>query len=130
MTNDQTARDIANRPMPFALVWGIPIAIVISMNFAQGYLPFNVIVLIMATAVAWMGLSCVINAARCGRLHCKFSGPIFLVGAAGILASGFGLLGAPGTFINEITWGTFALALSTYGLEFIWGPYGKGREAR
>jgi len=128
MTDSKTARDFANRSLPFAAVWGIPIAIIISLNFAQPHLPFVPVVLITASAIAWMGIGCVINGARCGRLHCKFSGPIFLVGAVGVLASGFGLLGAPGTCINEITWGTFILALSPYGLELICGPYGEGRE--
>lgn len=129
MTDQQATRDIANKPLPFVVAWGLPLAVIVSMNFAQAYLPFTVIVLIMAGALGWMGIACVINGARCGRLHCKFSGPIFLIGAGGVLASGFGLIGAPGTFLNEIVWITFGLALSTYGLEFIWGPYGKGHNA-
>ncbi len=125
MSTQQRTNDLANHPLPFALVWGVPIAIIIGMNFAQPYLPFSTIVIIMAAAVAWMGLSCVVNALRCGRLHCKLTGPIFLIGSAAILASGFGLLGEPGLFINEIVWGTFVLALSTFALEWIWGPYGE-----
>ena len=130
MTDQQVQTDISNRPLPFAIVWGIPIAVLFSTNFTQAYLPPAVTLLTVAGALAWMGLSCVINAVRCGRLHCKFSGPIFLLGSGAILASGFGSLGSPGLFINEILWGTVILALSTYGLEWIWGPYGTGRKAR
>ena len=33
-------------------------------------------------ALAVMGIACVANAARCGRLHCYITGPVFLMGAA------------------------------------------------
>ncbi len=129
MTAEQENRDLSNRPLPFILVWGLPIAILVSLNFLQAYLPFQITVLIMAGIYVWMGLACVINAGRCGRLHCYVSGPIFLMGSAGVLVSGFGIIGATGAFLNEIVWGTALLAISTYGLEWIWGPYGKGRNS-
>ncbi len=126
MTDNSAARDLAAKPLPFLVAWGIPIAIIFAINFIQTYIPFEVTVTIIAMTVAWMGLSCVVNAFRCGRLHCKVSGPIFLIGAIAIIVSGFGLISAPGTYLNEIVWGTFTLALSTYLLELVWGKYGEG----
>lgn len=32
--------------------------------------------------------ACVVNAARCGRLHCYFTGPLFLFAAAGTFLRG------------------------------------------
>jgi len=29
-------------------------------------------------ALMWMGVTCWVNAARCGRTHCYFTGPYFL----------------------------------------------------
>lgn len=130
MSDQRRQTDIANKPLPYAIVWGIPIAALISTNFLQSTVSFAALVLIMAGALAWMGLGCIINAARCGRLHCKFSGPIFMIGAMAVLLSGLGGLGTQGIYLAEIVWGTLLLALSTYVLEWIWGAYGTGRQAK
>jgi len=37
-----------------------------------------------------MGIGCVANAVRCGRVHCYVTGPFFLVMAAVALLYGFG----------------------------------------
>ncbi|MEZ5997016.1 MAG: hypothetical protein R3C25_14830 [Hyphomonadaceae bacterium] len=74
-------------------------------------------------ALAWMGVACLINARRCSRLHCYFSGPILLVGAASIAAVGFaGLELGPGALPVTII-ATLGLAALTYVLELIWGRY-------
>lgn len=39
-----------------------------------------------------MGAACLLNARRCGRTHCHFTGPFFLLVALAVLAHGFGLL--------------------------------------
>jgi hypothetical protein len=38
------------------------------------------------------GISCVINAMRCGRFHCHFTGPLYLLGALATLLSGLGVV--------------------------------------
>ncbi|MGA2369388.1 MAG: hypothetical protein ACLPPV_02840 [Candidatus Korobacteraceae bacterium] len=45
------------------------------------------------------GISCVINATRCGRLHCHFTGPLYLLGALAALLSGLGVVALPWTWI-------------------------------
>jgi hypothetical protein len=29
-------------------------------------------------AMAWTGAACLVNAARCGRTHCRYTGPFYL----------------------------------------------------
>ena len=36
--------------------------------------------------LAWMGWACFANARRCGRTHCRYTGPFFL-GMAGLVAA-------------------------------------------
>ena len=39
-----------------------------------------------------MGVGCLVNASRCGRIHCLFTGPFFILGAVTSLGYGLGLL--------------------------------------
>jgi len=39
--------------------------------------------IIWTSALAWMGFACLRNAKKCGRMHCFFSAPFFLI-AGGI----------------------------------------------
>jgi len=39
-----------------------------------------------------MGLGCLVNAARCGRLHCYVTGPLYLAAALYVALSAFGLV--------------------------------------
>lgn len=47
------------------------------------------------------GVACIANAARCGRLHCYFTGPLYLLAAAYLLLAELGLvpLVKPGWFL-------------------------------
>jgi hypothetical protein len=45
-----------------------------------------------ATSLAVMGVACLVNASRCGRVHCRFTGPFFILGAITSLGYGLGLL--------------------------------------
>ena len=45
-----------------------------------------------AAAFAVMGIGCVVNASRCQRLHCYFTGPLFLAAAGYAIASQFRLI--------------------------------------
>jgi len=50
-----------------------------------------------------MGIVRLLNASRCGRIHCYFTSPFFIVGAVTSLGYGLGLLpfGPPGV---EMDW--------------------------
>jgi len=67
-----------------------------------------------------MGVACLINARRCGRLHCHVTGPVF------VLASIATVLDAGGVLAIGWPWTLLAAAIGTaigYGLEQVRGLY-------
>lgn len=66
------------------------------------------------------GSACLVNASRCGRLHCFLTGPLFLLGALGTL------LDASGMLAIDWRWTLATVTLGTgfgYGLEWLRGAY-------
>jgi hypothetical protein len=110
--------DLVNRQRLRILLWRLPtIAIV-----ASSFLPSSRLKgAIWTVAFGQMGLACVLNAARCGRRHCYFTGPLYLAGAAASLLRGLDLI--------RIGWDDLGLAILTGYLLFsrlperIWGKY-------
>jgi hypothetical protein len=72
----------------YALAWGLPTGALLAAVFA----PPPIRALVCSAALVWMGAACLINARRCGRTHCHFTGPFFLLSAVAVLAHGLGLL--------------------------------------
>ena len=103
-----------------AIVWGVPVAALI----ATSSLGHPVKTIAWGAALIWMGIACIANALRCGRLHCYLTGPFFLIMAAAVLLHGFGIvpLGADGW-----RWLGRALAIGSvilwFGPELVWGKY-------
>jgi hypothetical protein len=96
--------------------WCLPIALVVAggaWNQARVWL--------WAPAFAIAGLGCLINAARCGRIHCYLTGPLFLGASVFVVLSGVGVVKLhPGLFLLII------VALSCFaGCAEI--PFGKYR---
>jgi hypothetical protein len=95
MTNDRQhcdQRDWAGDLLTLAAVWGLP---TVAMLLALMLGPIWRAVVWIAMLV-WMGAACVTNARRCGRTHCRYTGPFF-VGMAGLVAvyiAGFVPLGS------------------------------------
>ncbi|MGB2640561.1 MAG: hypothetical protein WAN32_16545, partial [Candidatus Acidiferrum sp.] len=59
------------------LLWCVPIcAVIAGMSWPRGR-PW-----LWIPAFLVMGIACLANAARCGRLHCYLTGPLFLLAAA------------------------------------------------
>jgi len=121
--NESENQDLVSAPLPFMLAWGLPLLLLTSMNFAHGVLPYAAIVLIMVGAFVWMGLSCLLNARRCRRRHCYYSGPIFLAGAAAILLIGFEIISLGPDGLVYAVWGTLGLVMLIFVSELIWGKY-------
>ncbi|WP_217808100.1 hypothetical protein [Oceanibacterium hippocampi] len=67
------------------LFWGLPIAAMLAAIVAVH--PLKTIV--WATALVWMGAACLVNARRCGRTHCYFTGPFFLLMTIPVLLHGY-----------------------------------------
>jgi hypothetical protein len=49
---------------------------------------------IWIVALAWMGVACILNARRCGRTHCRFTGPYYLSMIIPVLSLGLGVVRA------------------------------------
>jgi hypothetical protein len=41
-------------------------------------------------ALTWMGTACILNARRCNRTHCRYTGPYYLAMIVPVLALGSG----------------------------------------
>ncbi|MGD9968188.1 MAG: hypothetical protein AB7T59_16840 [Hyphomonadaceae bacterium] len=120
--DESARRDLSARRGSFIAVWVMPIGLAgLITAFAAG--PGWIAPGAWTAALAWMGGACLLNARRCRRLHCYFSGPLLLLGALASLALGAGVLDLGDNGLTIIVLTTLALASMTYGLEYIWGRY-------
>ena len=106
------ARDLAATRPGVILMWGVPIAAILSTNF--GLWAPQPTLFIIAGALIWMGIGCLLNARRCGRVHCRFTGPWFLLAGLVPLMVGFGILD-----LSTGQWNIFS-AVTTFGALGIW----------
>lgn len=118
-----TRTDFVSSPVLAVAAYGIPAAALVAVNFLEDTIPFAATLLIIAAALAWAGVACVLNALRCGRTHCYVSGPILLLGAAATLLFGFGVISPGPSALDTVIWGTFALVALSFATELIWGRY-------
>lgn len=72
----------------YALAWGLPTAALVTTVFV----PPLIRTLVWFLSLIWMGAACLSNARRCGRTHCRLTGPFFLLMAAATLSHGVGLI--------------------------------------
>ena len=97
------------------LIWCVPAALV----FLGVFWP-------QARAALWipslvvMGGACLLNARRCGRLHCHITGPLFLLAALATLLDALAIVSIAWPWILIPTVAGTALG---YGLEQIRGLY-------
>jgi hypothetical protein len=80
-------RDLLSERWATIALFGVPIgALIVSPSLPIGRVGQGGI---WAIALATMGTACVVNAFRCGRVHCYLTGPFFLMMALGSLLVGF-----------------------------------------
>ena len=116
---------LSSRWRVFVLYWLPAIAIV-----AVGPLAISNAwrALVWTVALATMGTACVVNALRCGRVHCYLTGPFFLLMALVALSYGLGILHLGGNGWNLLGLITLIGALAFWCLpEMFLGRYRKGR---
>ena len=77
-----------SKPWLTFLVWRAPLLLLLIGAFTGSVARAA----LWTTALTVMGCACVVNAARCGRRHCYFTGPVFLLGALASLTYGLGVL--------------------------------------
>lgn len=106
----RASRDWLANPRSSVLAWWLPQAAILAGLFA----PAPARAAIWAIALIWMGTACILNARRCGRTHCRYTGPYYLAMIAPVLALGSGIVSAG-------IYGWIVLAvLIIGGSKFIW----------
>ncbi|MGH6890823.1 MAG: hypothetical protein ACREEP_01055 [Dongiaceae bacterium] len=114
------ATDWAGNWRTLAGFWGIPAAVMLAAALLEPVLRAAV----WSAMLTWMGLACILNARRCARTHCRFTGPFLLLMAALVIAYTAGVLpiGAHGwTFLGGTT--IAGSAAIWWGSERIWGVF-------
>jgi hypothetical protein len=107
---DASTRDWLHSPRASLLAWWLPHAAIVAGLLA----PVPVRAAIWTIALVWMGVACILNARRCGRMHCRYTGPFYLAMIAPVvlLAAGIGSVGVLGWLILAV--------LILAGSKFIW----------
>ncbi len=104
----------------FSLAWGLPIAALVGTIFVDPTLK----TVIWIVALTWMGGACLLNARRCRRTHCFYTGPFFLVMTIPVALHGFAILpfGPEGWRWLSIMVGAGGGGI-WYMTEKVWGRY-------
>src|SRR5438876_11469340 len=84
----QRSRDWLRSPRTNLLAWWIPQAAIL----AGLFVPVPVRSVIWIIALTWMGTACILNARRCGRTHCRYTGPYYLAMIAPVLVLASGVI--------------------------------------
>jgi hypothetical protein len=106
------------------VLWGVPVLILL----AASWLTERYLVAIWPVVLTFMGVACLANARRCGRVHCYATGPFFLILAAIALLYGLGAMP-----LGRNGWNTLGLILLVgsivlcCGLEWVFGRYRNSR---
>jgi hypothetical protein len=112
-------QDLLDDRRTWLLLWGLP-----QLAFVLGFFIAPYRIAIWTASLSVLGLACLLNARRCGRLHCWLAGPFYLLAAVVTLAYGLELLP-----LGERGWLWLGLAvvvagnLLTYLPEQMWGKY-------
>jgi len=81
-------RDVLCSGTTMFFFWCLP-----TFAFAIGFFVSPGLRMVLWTlSLGFMGTICLLNASRCGRIHCYFTGPFFILGAIASLGYGIGLL--------------------------------------
>jgi len=54
--------------------------------------PVPIRAVLWIVALTWMGTACILNARRCGRTHCRYTGPFYLAMVAPVLVLASGIV--------------------------------------
>ena len=116
------SRDIlSSRWRVFLLYWLPAIAIVVAgaPAISNGWRT-----VVWTVALATMAVACIVNALRCGRVHCYVTGPFFLLMALVALSYGLGILHLGGNGWNLLGLATLIGAIALWCLpEMFLGKY-------
>ncbi len=106
----QSSRDWLRNPRTNMLAWWVPqAAIVVGL-----FVPEPARTAIWVIALVWMGTACILNASRCGRTHCRYTGSYYLAMVAPVLVLSLGIVSAD--FYGWLALGVIIVA----GSKIIW----------
>ena len=122
-------RDLLSRRGTAILVYAVPTLAIVATS-GQGVVePVRTLVWTLAFAV--MGIACLVNAVRCGRVHCYFTGPFLLLLAAASLLHGLRVVS-----LGPSGWQRLSLVAIAGTIVFLtvperlWGRYAAGANPR
>ena len=69
------AKDWAGSLRAYLVAWGMPSLILVGAAFVE---PVSR-TLAWSGVLVWMGAACLMNARRCGRTHCRYTGPYYFL---------------------------------------------------
>jgi hypothetical protein len=122
---DPKQRDVLCSGTKMFLFWCLP-----AFAFASGFFVSSGVRTVLWTlSLGFMGAICLVNASRCGRIHCYFTGPFFILAAVTSLGYGIGLLsfGPSGwKWIGNIT--TIGAIVLSAIPKFVLGRYRRNRK--
>src|SRR5438477_9569459 len=116
----QTSRDWLGSVHTSLLAWWMPKAVIL----AGLFVPVSFRAVIWIIALIWMGTACLLNARRCNRTHCRYTGPYYLAMVAPVVVLGFGI-NSEGIY-GWISLGVFIVGgswLVWWATERIWGKF-------
>ena len=107
---NRTSRDWLNNTRVNLFAWWLPQATILAALASPPFIRAT----IWIAALIWMGSACILNARRCGRTHCRYTGPYYLAMVVPVLLLISGIVSAD-------LYGWFALAvLILAGSKMIW----------
>jgi hypothetical protein len=115
-----TSRDWLSSKRTNLLAWWLPLAIML----AGLFVPESLRAASWMIALGWMGAACMLNARRCNRTHCRYTGPYYLAMIVPVMALGAGLV-----TVGISGWVAFGLiilgvsGLIWWATERVWGKF-------
>ena len=120
-TNAKSTRDWVINTRADILAWWIPKGAIIAAIFA----PEPARAAVWTAALVWMGTACILNARRCGRTHCRYTGPYYLAMIAPVILLASGLIA-----VNFYGWILLATLIVLGGWIIWWPPSEPGENSR
>jgi hypothetical protein len=115
MDNACARNDLVERKIGW-LIWRVPLMAFV-VGIFLGPLPR---MLLWTPAFLFAGGACVVNASRCGRIHCFITGPLYLFAAAATALRGLEVISVPWALI---AFGVPVGTVAAYGVEQVLGKY-------
>ena len=114
------AQDWAGDWRSYLVVWGVPNLMIVLGAFTESISRTYIWIF----ALAWMGFACLLNARRCNRTHCRFTGPFYLFLILPVAVHGLEMF-----YLGDIAWWILGIVTLLGGkiiwlvTEAIWGRY-------